>query len=262
MNEPAPENSIRAAVFSASDEDRAFACSTVSHANCIPVDFAHFEDLVGALVGGEKFKIVIAGFEGDIKKIRSGIKILQRVSKGSAPILLMIRADQLNNLNDILEISSDFVFLPLKQEEFKVRLLASLWKDQQLSEKKNQLSFKGYQFNRPTRSVFFEGKSIRLKKREFELALFLFRNAGVVQSRETIRKELWSNTSPDWCSRTIDVHIAHIRRKLDVAKVDGEIRISGVFGIGYVLIFDCNSVSSHPVQERRNSHDTDALVRN
>jgi DNA-binding response OmpR family regulator len=229
---------IRAAVLSTNDADRAFASDAVLRLGHVPVDFPRLEDLVGTLLSGEKFDVVLAAFEGDAKAIRSGARILERVSRGSLPILLMVGKEQLANSNEILEVSFDFVFLPFNSKELEVRLLASLWKDEQLTEKTQRLVFKSFRFEPASRRVYFDEKHAALKRREFDLALFLFRNAGIVQSRELIRREYWPRSSPEASSRTIDVHIANIRRKLDLVRDEADVKISCVSRVGYVLLFN------------------------
>ncbi len=58
-----------------------------------------------------------------------------------------------------------------------------------------------------------DGEEISLTAKEFELLTLLARNAGAVVSREQILREIWHTT---WygSSKTIDVHVAALRRKL------------------------------------------------
>jgi len=82
--------------------------------------------------------------------------------------------------------------------------------------------------------VIRAGKSIELTPREFNLLIYLIVNAGLIVSRETLAREVWQEvrrvTSLD---NVIDVHIAHLRRKIDD---DFPCRlIHTIRGVGFVL---------------------------
>jgi DNA-binding response OmpR family regulator len=80
------------------------------------------------------------------------------------------------------------------------------------------------------RTVTRGQRALMLNRKEFSLLEYLMRNAGVVQSREAILKNVWDvNTDP--FTNTVDVHIRFLRKKLD----DGFKRklITTVHGTGY-----------------------------
>ena len=58
-----------------------------------------------------------------------------------------------------------------------------------------------------------DGKEVQLTGKEFDLLTVLARNAGAVVDRERILREVWHTT---WygSSKTVDVHVAALRRKL------------------------------------------------
>ena len=73
------------------------------------------------------------------------------------------------------------------------------------------------------------GDVIAFTTREFELLQFLAERPGLALSRQQILDGVWGY---DWFGdeRTVDVHLAQIRKKLD-----GAVRIDTVRGIGYRL---------------------------
>ena len=77
--------------------------------------------------------------------------------------------------------------------------------------------------------VRVRGEVIAFTTREFELLQFLAEHAGLALSRQQILDGVWGY---DWFGdeRTVDVHLAQIRKKLD-----GAVRIDTVRGIGYRL---------------------------
>jgi len=63
--------------------------------------------------------------------------------------------------------------------------------------------------------VLREGKLIPLAAREWELLCYMVQHAGAVLSRDELLKEVWG-VAPDLMTRTVDVHIAWLRQKLEV----------------------------------------------
>jgi two-component system alkaline phosphatase synthesis response regulator PhoP len=78
------------------------------------------------------------------------------------------------------------------------------------------------------------GQRTRLTPKEFELLGLMARFAGQPLKREDIRKAVWPQSDLYRWSRTIDVHIQHLRAKLDRASACGDL-IKTVPGVGYML---------------------------
>ena len=64
------------------------------------------------------------------------------------------------------------------------------------------------------RTVTHGGRFVSLKPREYDLLLFLVEHAGVVFSRQKLLKEVWAHQA-DVQTRTVDMHVAELRRKLE-----------------------------------------------
>jgi two-component system, OmpR family, KDP operon response regulator KdpE len=79
-------------------------------------------------------------------------------------------------------------------------------------------SFSDLRLDEATRSAVVDGRSIRLTPSEFGLLVALVRAGGETVSRDDLLREIWR--SPwNGPSRTVDVHVADLRRKLgDVAR--------------------------------------------
>lgn len=78
---------------------------------------------------------------------------------------------------------------------------------------------------------------VRMKPREYDLLLMLAENKGVALSRDKLIENVWGYDF-EGDSRTVDVHIQRLRRKLD-KNGEGETSIiETVFGTGYKLISD------------------------
>ncbi len=82
------------------------------------------------------------------------------------------------------------------------------------------------------RSVLVAGEPAVLRAREFDLLLYLAQNEGLVLSRDQLLDRVWGY---DFLgdSRTIDVHVAHVRKDLAASR---SVAIETVWGIGYKLV--------------------------
>jgi DNA-binding response OmpR family regulator len=85
-----------------------------------------------------------------------------------------------------------------------------------------------------TRKVIRGGRKVDLTVREFELLEFLMRYQGQVVSRETLARDVWKETARTTpLDNVIDVHIARLRRKVDL---DQTLKlIHTVRGVGFML---------------------------
>lgn len=84
--------------------------------------------------------------------------------------------------------------------------------------------------NFQSRSVTKAGKTLDLTHKEFELLGLLIRNKNIALYRDVIYENVWGN---DYVgdSRTIDLHIQRLRRKLDWGD-----KIQSVYKVGYKLV--------------------------
>ncbi len=93
--------------------------------------------------------------------------------------------------------------------------------------------FDEIQFDSGSGQVVVRGHPVLLTAKEFALALLLMRNVGQALSRDHIMGSVWGRRdSPG--SRTLDAHIAQIRKRLMLRPEQGW-RLSSVYGFGYRL---------------------------
>jgi len=94
--------------------------------------------------------------------------------------------------------------------------------------------FEPYVIDHATHSISTQGEVIKLTHKEFELAAFLFRNAGCLISRSQLMEEIWGTTA-ELNTRTVDTHISRIRSKLGINPAAGW-QLSSIYQRGYRLI--------------------------
>ena len=86
--------------------------------------------------------------------------------------------------------------------------------------------------NFDTRTVIKDGKEIMLKRKEFEVLSYLYKNKGVVFTRQQLLNQVWGYEDYG-DTRTVDVHIRRLRANLGDDKENSVIET--VFGVGYVV---------------------------
>ena len=82
--------------------------------------------------------------------------------------------------------------------------------------------------------VMLRGELQHLKPKEFELLVFLARNRGIVLTRDLILERIWG-WEFDGGSRTVDVHVRWLRKKLERDPADPQ-RIVTMRGVGYRFV--------------------------
>src|SRR6185436_2277073 len=87
--------------------------------------------------------------------------------------------------------------------------------------------------NPASRTVYRAGQLVALAPREFDLLLALVKRKGAVASRAALLREVWEYQT-DVASRTVDIHIAELRRKLE-PDADAPRHILTVWKVGYRL---------------------------
>jgi two-component system alkaline phosphatase synthesis response regulator PhoP len=82
-------------------------------------------------------------------------------------------------------------------------------------------------------SVSRDGKAVRLSAREFQLLRYLVEHSGATLSRDQILKDVWGYSAETF-TRTVDVHVASLRQKLEKDPKQPELILT-VQGLGYKL---------------------------
>jgi DNA-binding response OmpR family regulator len=83
--------------------------------------------------------------------------------------------------------------------------------------------------NRRTRMVMVSGRVVSLTPKEYDLLVYLAEDPGAVYTRDQILRAVWDQ---NWWgpTKTLDVHVASLRRKLDDPYL-----VETVRGVGYRL---------------------------
>lgn len=167
----------------------------------------------------------------------SGIEVLDwvRAHQGwSMPVVFVTQKDEEADVVFALEHGADdYIAKPVKSQELKARIRALVRRVQPLRPVRPVLEFGPYRFNMDRRELLFRDAPVILTQKEFDLAVFLFRNAGRLLTRAHLLESVWGH-SEDLNTRTLDTHISRLRKKLDLTPQNGW-RLSAVYQHGYRL---------------------------
>jgi two-component system response regulator RegX3 len=110
--------------------------------------------------------------------------------------------------------ADDYVSKPFSLREFMVRLEALLRRIGK-SAGDEELCFHEIQFSGKTLTASYQEQSIELTRREMDILLYLYKNQERIVSKKALLAEVWNYPDPEIETRTVDIHMQKLRKKLD-----------------------------------------------
>jgi DNA-binding response OmpR family regulator len=182
-----------------------------------------------ALVDRERPSMVVVdvGLPGEL----DGFDVCRAVrGRSSVPVLfLTARDDEIDRILGLELGADDYLTKPFSPRELVARVRAILRRTRDATAPDEAVSFGPIEVNLRRREVRSGGRIVALAAREFELLAFLAVNLGLALSRQQLLDGVWG---PGWHGdeRTVDVHVAQLRKKLGP-----EFPLTTVRGTGYRL---------------------------
>jgi DNA-binding response OmpR family regulator len=134
-------------------------------------------------------------------------------ARSSVPILMLTARDEEVDRVAGLEVGADdYVTKPFSPRELAARVKAVLRRTQP-AVREEKLELGDVTVDTLAREVTVGGEAVELTGKEFDLLAYLLENAGIVVSRDQLLEEVWGMSYAGG-TRTVDVHIAQLRRKL------------------------------------------------
>jgi two-component system alkaline phosphatase synthesis response regulator PhoP/two-component system response regulator ResD len=164
-----------------------------------------------------------------------GWEVCRRVRGGSnLPILMLTaRDDDIDKIVGLELGADDYLTKPFNPRELVARVRAILRRTgTAVLQPENQTKQIGdVTIDPAAREVTIDGQRITLRTKEFDLLFALMNHPNFVLSREQLLEKVWGY---DYYgeTRTVDVHIAHLREKLR----ESSLQIETVWGMGYKLV--------------------------
>jgi DNA-binding response OmpR family regulator len=172
----------------------------------------------------------------------SGFDILQAIKRkrpGQAVIILSARGEENDRVRGLTTGADDYVVKPFSMKELLARVDAVLRRTCERAAPSDERPVPGGTADFKERVIRFEdGRKEELSEREADLLRYLIDSQGRIVSREEILRHLWGLDPDRTETRTIDMHVMHLRTKLG----DKDQRmVATVRGKGYQFLTESTS---------------------
>lgn len=165
---------------------------------------------------------------------KNGHEVCRGIRAGgiTTPILILTGTDSVASRVALLDDGADdYLTKPFNVAELRARLGALLRRPSD-TYTANVLTVRDLIVDPNRRSVERAGKPIRLRRKEFDILEYLVRNQGRPVTRAMILDHAWDGSKDAW-NNTVDVHIKHLRDKVD--RPFDTTLIQTAYGIGYMV---------------------------
>ena len=147
-------------------------------------------------------------------------------TRSDVPILMLTARDEEPDRVAGLELGADdYLTKPFSPRELVARMKAVLRRTDGRGAEE-VLTLDDVVLNRNAREVVVDGEAVELTTKEFDLLAALLENPGIVVSRDQLLDRVWGMTYPGG-TRTVDVHVAQLRRKLGRPELIRTVRGAG-----------------------------------
>ncbi len=154
---------------------------------------------------------------------------------GPVPLIVASKDGSSEAAVKVLEAGADdYVSTDISPRELRARVRAHLRRHSLVAEAFSPIVRIGeLEIDRDHQEARYDGRSLTLAPKEFALLEYLGKNMGRVVRRQEVLREVWGY--PEGLnSRTLDVHVSRLRRKL--TQLGAPLRLETVPGVGYKLI--------------------------
>jgi DNA-binding response OmpR family regulator len=176
----------------------------------------------------------------------SGIEVLEYIRKfhpDMPAIMLTARAENIDIVRGLEAGADDYVAKPVDPAVLAQRIKSLLRRSKGEVKNVSENVILGRYLLRPSTSTIYLGdEEIVVPKREFDMAMLFFTNPNRLLSRQYLAATLWGKVV-DYQSRTIDTHVARLRKNLKLDPTSG-ISLNALYGFGYTLQADLHALNA------------------
>lgn len=169
----------------------------------------------------------------------SGIEVLKKIRQDAdlkkIPVIMLTAKNMEDDKVEGLEVGADdYITKPFSIKELLARITSVMRRyGMNTGKESEELTAGNLKLNLTKHEVKINDKKVDLTLKEFELLKLLLKNRGKVLSRNFLLDEIWGYEYYGE-TRTVDVHIRYLRKKLEEAGAD-EKYIETIRGVGYKI---------------------------
>jgi len=161
-----------------------------------------------------------------------GFELLKQLrTESRVPVLMLTaRGEDIDRIVGLELGADDYLPKPFNPRELTARVKAVL-RRMETKVNRGRVEVNGVVLDPGTREVTCDGKAVDVTTLEFDILEQLMRNAGRVVSRDGLMESLYNRKATPF-DRSIDMHVSHLRRKLEGARAV----IKTIRGAGYQFV--------------------------
>ena len=167
--------------------------------------------------------------------VMDGMEVCRRLRSQESPLPILMLTARDEDVDKILGLelgADDYMTKPFNPRELVARVKAILRRGERSQPRSAGVFHLGDLVIDPARrEVTVKEKPVDLRTQEFDLLIVFAEHKGLVLSREQLLEKAWGYEYYG-LSRTVDVHVGHLRRKL----ADSSAHIETITGVGYKLV--------------------------
>ena len=157
----------------------------------------------------------------------SGYDVLPYITDKEIPVIFLTAKTEVADVVQGLQLGADdYITKPFHLEVLKSRVEAVMRRVYGHADE--IIKYGDLVIDVTQQTVSRNGELVDLTNKEFELLVYFVRNQGVTLARETLYENIWDFADDMVDTRTVDLHVQRLRKKLDLAD-----RITTVFRVGY-----------------------------
>ena len=210
-------------------------------------DDPHIADLVDLYLRRDGFRVLLVGdgekgleiftledpciviLDVGLPGARDGFDVCRNIrARSTVPVLfLTARDDEMDRVLGLELGADDYLVKPFSPRELVARVRAILRRTRESPPPQDVIALGDLAVDLRRREARRAGEVVALTTREFDLLAFLANNVGLALSRQQLLDGVWGT---DWYGdeRTVDVHVAQLRKKLG-----SDLPLATVWGVGY-----------------------------
>lgn len=216
------------------EDEVSFAASLVTALEAVGHQVAHFTTGRACLKALNEIQYDLALLDWEVPDM-TGPEVLQSLKiKGNCPpVIFLTGRDAEEDVVAMMNAGADDYIVKPSSTTIIIARVNALYRRTNPQAELSVKTFDNLTIDFAKRNFTIDGHAVKLTEKEIDLALCFFSQVGLLLSRAHLTKVVWG-TTPDIDTRTLDVHVSHLRNKLKLMPEHGW-RLVSVYHQGYRL---------------------------